>query len=94
MLEMSLGIDTHALLSGARLVCLMAKYVRTSIYSSVRLWTNWGVLRFEFVFDIKKSPSSGKHNFNLNVVNKQKCAPGQLAWLGEQNSLHLRLMWV
>lgn len=34
-------------------------------------------------FDIKKSLSSGKHNFNLSVVNKQKCAPDQLAWLGE-----------
>lgn len=34
-------------------------------------------------FDIKKSLSSGKHNFNLSVVDKQKCAPDQLAWLGE-----------
>lgn len=46
MLETSLGTDTHALLSGARLTHLMAKYVRT--YSSVRLWTNLGVLRYEF----------------------------------------------
>lgn len=28
----------------------------TSVYYSVRLWSNQEVLRYEFVFDIKKSP--------------------------------------
>lgn len=41
----------------------------TSTFPSVRLWSDCEFLRYECLI-LKKSPSSCKHYFQLNAVNK------------------------